>query len=211
MRVKALGLAFPMDEISVSGWHKELETHVPNLKIPIGAAEVGRFQYIMEHSDNPFPVLNRRRTVDEYGRNLQGRPPAEVIPLENCEHAHTFHCVEGKDASKPFNWTLPKLTWGSGNGYACSEKMMTCTRTKQSTKESPWLLASWDPCITNPVTGATWGDSPMTGNQMQKSREAMLKLRPLNLEEGIDFCSYASRRAFPGLLTALGGCKRDEE
>ena len=51
----------------------------------------------------------------------------------------------------------------------------------------------------------------MTGHQMQKSREAMLKLPPLNLEEGIDFCSYASRRAFPGLLTALGGCKRDEQ
>ena len=51
----------------------------------------------------------------------------------------------------------------------------------------------------------------MTSHQMQKSREAMLRLFPLNLKEGIDFCSYANRRAFPGLFTALGGGKRDEQ
>ena len=53
MCVKALGLAFPMDEKSISGWHKELKKHVPNQKIPIGVAVVKHFQYIMEHSGNP--------------------------------------------------------------------------------------------------------------------------------------------------------------
>ena len=54
MCVKALGLAFPMDEKSISGWHKELKKHVPNHKIPIGVAVVEHFQHIMEHSDNPY-------------------------------------------------------------------------------------------------------------------------------------------------------------
>ena len=46
---------------------------------------------------------------------------------------------------------------------------------------------------------------------MQNSREAMMKLPPLNLREGIDFCSYASWRTFPGLITTLGGGMENEE
>ena len=61
------------------------------------------------------------------------------------------------------------------------------------------------PLYHKPMTGTLWRNSPMTGHQMQQSGQAMLKLPPLNLTDGIDFCSYASRRAFPGLLTALGG------
>ena len=38
-----------------------------------------------------------------------------------------------------------------------------------------------------------------------------MKLPPLNLGEGIDFCSYASRTTFPGLITTLGGGKENEE
>ena len=32
MCTKALGLVFPMDEKSISGWHKELKKHVPTQK-----------------------------------------------------------------------------------------------------------------------------------------------------------------------------------
>ena len=126
--------------------------------------------------------------------------------MKTCEHAYIFHCTEGKDGSKPFNWTLPKLTWGSGDGYSCSEKMISCLRTDQVEDESPWLMRQWDPCTTNPMTGTSWRNSPMTGNQMQQSRQAMLKLPPLALSENISLCSYSSRRGFsrPPLITALG-------
>ena len=71
--------------------------------------------------------------------------------------------------------------------------------------ESPWLMRQWDPCTTNPMTGTSWRNSPLIGNQMQQCRQAMLKLPPLALSEDISFCSYSGRRGFPGLLTALGG------
>ena len=121
------------------------------------------------------------------------------------EHAYIFHCTEGKDGNKPFNWTLPKLTLGSGDGCSCSEKMISCLRTAQVEDESPWLMRQWDPCTTIPMTGTLWRNSPMAGHQMQQSRQAMLKLPPLALSEDISFCSYSSRRGFPGFLTALGG------
>ena len=54
MCVKALGLDFLMDEKSISGWHKEFKKHVPNQQTRIGVAVVKHFQYIMEHSDNPY-------------------------------------------------------------------------------------------------------------------------------------------------------------
>ena len=76
---------------------------------------------------------------------------------------------------------------------------------RQGGRRVPWLMSQWDPCTTNPMTGTSWRNSPLTGNQMQQCRQAMLKLPPLALSEDISFCSYSGRRGFPGLLTALGG------
>ena len=88
---------------------------------------------------------------------------------------------------------------------------MSCLRTTYPEDESPWLLAQWDPCTTDPSTGTSWRNRPMSGHHMKKSRETMMKLPPLNLREGIDFCSDASRRNFPGLITTLGVGKENEE
>ena len=54
MCAKALRLNFPVDDKSVSGWHRELRKHVHNQQNPIAAAVVKHFRYIMESSDNPF-------------------------------------------------------------------------------------------------------------------------------------------------------------
>jgi len=122
MCVNALGLAFPLDDKSISGWHKELKAHVPNQQTPIGVAVVKHFQYIMEHSNNPYMCS----IAAAQWMNMAGMWSDALLQrsylMKTCENACIFHCIEGKDGSKPFNWILPKLTWASGKGYECSEK-----------------------------------------------------------------------------------------
>ena len=82
--------------------------------------------------------------------------------------------------------------------------MISCLRTSLVEGESPWLMRQWDRCTTNPVTGTSWRNSPLTGHQMPKCKQNMLKLPPLSLSRDISVCAYSSRRGFPGLLTAIG-------
>ena len=106
---------------------------------------VKHFQYIMEHSDNPYMCsIAAAQWMNMAGMCRDAHPQRSYL-MKTCEHAFIFHCKEGRDGSKPFNWALPKVTWGSGDGYSCSEKMISCLRTDQVEDESPWLLRQWDP------------------------------------------------------------------
>ena len=102
-----------MDEKSVSRWHKELKKHVPNQKTQIAAQVVKHLQYIMAHSDNPFLCsIAAGQWMNMAGMCRDAHIQRSYL-LKTNEHAYI--CIEGKDASKPFNRTLPKATWGEGN------------------------------------------------------------------------------------------------
>ena len=126
MCVKALGLDFPRDDKSISGWHKELKKLVPTQQTPIGVAVVKHFQYIMKHGDHPYMCsIAAAQWMNMAGMCRDAHLQRSYL-MKTCEHAYIFHCTEGKDGGKPFNWTLPKLTCGSRDGYSCSEKMISC-------------------------------------------------------------------------------------
>ena len=148
-----LPCGFGGPHVASRGGHKELKKHVPNQKTPIAAAVVKHFQYIMEHSDNPFLCsIAAGQWMNMAGMCRDAHVHRSYLP-KTCEHAYIFHCIEGKDASKPFNWTVPKATWGEGNGYKCSETMMSCLRTTHLEDESPWLLAQWTHAQLTPQRG----------------------------------------------------------
>ena len=70
--------------------------------------------------------------------------------MKTWEGAYIFHCTEGKDGSKPFNWILAKLTGGSGDGYSCSEKMISCLRTDKVDDEFPLAHEAMGPMYHKP-------------------------------------------------------------
>ena len=128
--------------------------------------------------------------------------------VKKCDHAWLFHCVKGKDRSKPFDWVIPAQTV---SGTAAAHKMMQVVnkspyRPVAEGDPPPFLLYQWGPNTCDPVGGQTWRTTPMRPTQMSKGRQVCSKLYPLLMigpAEAIDSCSYAGRRAGPQVLGLL--------
>ena len=133
-------------------------------------------------------------------RHMQGRSHTEIFSFEKCEHAWLFHCVQGKDKSKPFNWVIPALTSAGTQG---AFNMISAVRAVPPEGEDPWLIPQFGPNTADPMAATHWRNTKMTGSQMARGRQNLLKEYPMNARYQMSSFSYASRRAGSNLL-ALG-------
>ena len=90
----------------------------------------------------------------------QGRPSTAII-------AYLFWCNKGKHKVKPFCWTLPKATWGAGDGYELSAKMIEVLRCTPEKDHPCYLVRQFGQDTKNPTEATHWRDAPCPTSRWQ--------------------------------------------
>ena len=120
--------------------------------------------------------------------------------VKRCKSSWIFHCFQGKDKSKPFDWVIPDRTI---SGSQVSHKMMQFIRKRPQEGEPPWLIPQWGSCTEDPTTGQYWRNKAQSPTQMKEGRKRTMRLPPLCSKIELDCCSYVARRAGSGVLAFL--------
>ena len=102
------------------------------------------------------------------------------------------------------------MSWGKGEDYANTAKMMSTLRLSPPEGEEAFLLRQFGPKTTNPFGGTEWRSGRMTSHQLAKRREEFMRAYPLNMVGTFTSCSYEFRRAFPGLGQLMGASPEEE-
>ena len=195
----ALGLSFPFKESGAGGWNlQKLRQHTVQPKIPFEVAQLVHFDYVARTTSSPFILIGCASAWFAFSGMCRDAHIQRSFLLKECSHGWLFHCIRGKDRSKPYDWVLPSRTI---SGNTVSTKIMEVVRA--GCREDPWLLSQWGPCTTNPLTGTYWRNTPLSPTQMKEIRLAIMALPPLASKIKLDCCSYAARRAGSGVLGFL--------
>ena len=117
------------------------------------------------------------------------------------DHAWLFHCVQRRDKSKPFNWVIPTVTTAGTQGAL---NMLKVVGAAPPEGEGRWLIPQFGPNTKDPMSATHWRNKNMSGVQMLKGRQNLLKEYPMNARYMMSAWSYASRRAGSNLLALLG-------
>ena len=156
-------------------------------------------QYVLENTTSEFVAM----TCASPWLSMVGmisEPHAQRSHLlRECDHGYALKCIQGNYKGMPFEWSLPKVSWGRDEGYENTAKMMNALRTSCPEGEQPYLFRLFGPKTTNPFAGTRWRTSFMTPHQLAKCREQIMRAYPLNMTGHFKSCSYEFRRAFPGL------------
>ena len=132
----ALGLEWPFAESGVNGWASKLKDHIVQPKILFEAAQLAHFDYLANMTANPF-LLATCASVWFACLGMCGDAHIQrSYLLKRCKAAWIFHCVQGKDNSKPYDWVIPRRTM---SGDTVSLKLMSVVRLRKSPDEQPYL------------------------------------------------------------------------
>ena len=195
-------LTFPFQESGVNGWNVRLRDHVVQARIPFEVAQLAHFDYHAKFNRNPFVLVVCCAVWFSFLGMCRDAHIQRSKLTKHCKHAWMFHCIAGKDRSKPFDWVIPEANI---SGSATSHKLMTVVRGVNPSlvapdEGEPWLLPQWYPNTTDPITGVGWRNKPISPTQMKMSKARLCQEHPLNSSFLMDAASYASRRAGPGVL-----------
>ena len=197
----SLGLCFPLDENSITGWTHRLRSHTVKPKIPLEVAQLIHFDYHAKYSTNPFVLATCASVWFSFLGMARDAHIQRSFGVKECENAWIFYCIKGKDRSKPYHWVVPATTTAGPEG---ARKMMSVVRWAPEKGEEPWLLRQWWPNSCDPFSGKGWVNTPIRPTQMRKARQRLMRTYPLNAQVDLDCCSYAARRVGPSLLALLG-------
>ena len=195
----ALGLTFPFEASGVNGWTRRLLAHVVQPRIPFEVAQLVHFDYHAKNTRSVFVLATCASVWFPFLGMCRDTHIQRSYLIKKCDHAWIFHCIAGKDKSKPFEWVIPENTI---SGTTCSHKMMSSVRTNPPRGGVPYLLAQFGPNASDSMSAEYWRDRAATPTQLNKQKVNLMKEKPLEFDIG-DGASYAVRRAGPGILTLL--------
>ena len=116
----ALGLDFPLDIAAITGWQTKLRSHTVQPQIPIEVAELVHFDDHARYNTNPFVHAICATQWFVFLGTCSDAHIQRSFLLKKCDHAWLFHCVQGRDNSKPFSWVIPTLTTAGAQGaFTC--------------------------------------------------------------------------------------------
>ena len=164
----ALGLTFPLDIAAITGWSAKLRSHTVQPQIPIEVAELVHFDYHAKYNPSPFVRAICATQWFSFLGTCRDAHIQRSFLLKKCDNAWLFHCITGKDKSKPFNWVVPATTTAGSQG---AYNMMEVVRATPPDGEDPWLIRQFGPNTKEPMSATHWRDKKMSGVQMMGGRQ----------------------------------------
>ena len=138
----ALGSNFPLDIAAITGWVTKLRSHTVQPQIPIEVAELVHVDDHAKYNTSPFVhAICATQWLSLLGTCRDAQVQRSFL-LKICDNAWLFHCVQGRDKSKPFNWVIPAMTTAGLQGAL---NMMKVVRATPPEGEDPWLIPQFGP------------------------------------------------------------------
>ena len=117
-----------MEDCTLRGFCRTLHCRQHTPQIPVQVCVQAHFQYVLENTTNPYVAMSCASPWLSMGMIRETRAQRSFL-IRECDHGYVFECIQGKYKGKPFQWPLPKMSWGKDEGYANTKKMLQALRT----------------------------------------------------------------------------------
>ena len=118
-----------MEDCTLRGFCRTLRCRQPTPQIPVQVCVQAHFQYVLENTTSPYVAMSCASPWLSMVGMIRETHAQRSFLVRECDHGYVLECVQGKYKGKPFQWSLPKMSWGKDEGYANTAKMMHALRT----------------------------------------------------------------------------------